>query len=49
MLEVSHKWAAQIKASNLGQMDEWLAGTPLYHLEDSGVSPYIHDANQEEM
>jgi hypothetical protein len=25
MLEVSHKWAAQIKASNLRQMDTWLA------------------------
>jgi hypothetical protein len=25
MLEASHKWAAQIKASNLRQMDAWLA------------------------
>jgi hypothetical protein len=25
MLEVSHKWAAQIKASNLRQIDAWLA------------------------
>jgi hypothetical protein len=24
-LEASHKWAAQIKASNLRQMDDWLA------------------------
>jgi hypothetical protein len=25
MLEASQKWAAQIKASNLSQMDAWLA------------------------
>jgi hypothetical protein len=25
MLEASHKWAAQIKASNLRQMDAWMA------------------------
>jgi hypothetical protein len=25
MLEVSQKWAAQIRASNLRQMDAWLA------------------------
>jgi hypothetical protein len=28
MLEASHKWAAQIKASNLRQMDAWLALRP---------------------
>jgi hypothetical protein len=40
MLEASHKWAAQIKASNLRQMDAWL---------HSGVSPYMYDIDQEAM
>jgi hypothetical protein len=47
MLEVSQKWAAQIKASNLRQMDAWLAGAPLYHMEDPGVPYYMHNTDQE--
>jgi hypothetical protein len=45
MLEASQKRAAQIKASNLRQMD----AAQFYHLENSGVSSYIHHTDREAM
>jgi hypothetical protein len=47
MLEASQKWAAQIKASNLREMDA--CGSPVHYLENSRVSPYMYNIDREAM